>query len=193
MTLTYGELFAGAGALGAAVGRVFEARPLWVAEIAPAPAAVLAYRYPEIPNLGDVTAVDWADPALRVDILAGGFPCQDVSSAGLRRGLTEGTRSGLWAEFARAIDAIRPRWVIIENVRGLLSTAAVGTVEPCPVCLGDDDAGPHAVRALGTVLGDLADIGYDARWMGLPADVIGAPHERFRVFILARAADPARE
>ena len=119
-----------------------------------------------------------------VDILTGGFPCQDLSLAGKRAGLKDGTRSGLWSEFAHAIDVIRPRLVVIENVRGLLSATAHSDVEPCSWCLGDDGGEP-ALRALGAVLGDLASLGYDARWTGLRAADAGAPHGRFRVFIVA--------
>ena len=181
--LRTGELFAGVGGLGMAVDEVFDAEPAWFAEFDTAPSKVLAYRYPGVPNHGDVTKVDWANVE-PVDILCGGFPCQDVSLAGRRRGMRDGTRSGLWSEFARAIDIIRPEWVVIENVRGLLSADAAGSVEPCPWCLGDDGE-QHALRALGAVLGDLAELGFDAEWTGLRAADIGAPHGRFRVFILA--------
>lgn len=178
-----GELFAGVGGLGMAVDEVFGSSPGWFCEFDAAPSKVLAHRYPDVPNIGDVRTADWAslEP---VQILAGGFPCQDVSLAGARRGMKEGTRSGLWSEFARAIDTIRPDWVVIENVRGLLSADAAGDVEPCPWCLGDDGE-QHALRALGAVLGDLAELGFDAEWTGLRAADIGAPHGRFRVFILA--------
>jgi DNA (cytosine-5)-methyltransferase 1 len=89
---------------------------------------------------------------------------------------------------ARAIDALRPGLVVIENVRGIYSAAANSDVEPCPWCVGDDPAEP-SLRALGAVLGDLADIGYDAVWTGLRAADIGAPHERFRVFVVAWPSD----
>ena len=190
-----GELFAGVGGLGMAVDAVFGTEPAWFAELDEAPARVLAYRHPTVPNLGDVTRVNWEE-APRVDVLAGGFPCQDVSLAGRRRGMKEGTRSGLWSEFARAIDIIRPDWVVIENVRGLLSADAgggeliervVSDMEPCPLCVGDNPG--HVLRALGAVLGDLADLGFDAEWTGIRASDVGAPHGRFRVFILAWPRD----
>ena len=179
---TSGELFAGVGGLGMAVDEVFSTEPAWFCEFDAAPSKVLAYHYPDVPNFGDVTKL--IDPP-RVSVLAGGFPCQDVSLAGRRRGLKDGTRSGLWSEFARLIDSIRPDWVVIENVRGLLSADASGSdVESCPWCLGDD-GGVHHLRALGAVLGDLAELGFDAEWVGLRAADVGAPHGRFRVFILA--------
>lgn len=181
-----GELFAGVGGLGMAVDRVFGSRPSWFCESDTAPSKVLAYHHPDVPNFGDVTKVDWAT-APRVNILAGGFPCQDVSLAGRRRGMGEGTRSGLWSEFAKAIDEIRPDWVVIENVRGLLSADANSNMEPCPLCVGDDPR--HVLRALGAVLGDLAELGFDAEWTGIRASDVGAPHGRFRVFILAWPAE----
>src|SRR5699024_5104408 len=118
----------------------------------------------------------------------GGFPCQDVSHAGKRAGLGAGTRTGLWANMLQAIDTLRPRLVVAENVRGLLSARADSDVEPCPWCMGDDLSG-GPMRALGAVLADLADIGYDAAWTGLRAADVGAPHGRFRVFILAWPAE----
>ncbi len=182
-----GELFAGVGGLGMAVNEVFGATPAWFAEFDTAPSKVLAHHYPDVPNYGDVTKL--LDPP-KVDILAGGFPCQDVSLAGRRRGMKEGTRSGLWSEFARIIDTVRPDWVVIENVRGLLSADAAGVVEPCPLCVGDDPG--HVLRALGAVLGDLAELGFDAEWTGIRASDVGAPHGRFRVFILAWPATHTR-
>ncbi|MFJ4997131.1 DNA cytosine methyltransferase [Microbacterium sp. NPDC088619] len=165
-----------------AVDEVFNASPEWFCEFDAAPSKVLAHHFPDVPNFGDVRSVDWATTE-RVNILAGGFPCQDVSLAGRRRGMKDGTRSGLWSEYAKAIDEIRPDWVVIENVRGLLSADATVELEPCALCVGDDPG--HVLRALGAVLGDLADLGFHAEWIGLRAADIGAPHGRFRVFILA--------
>ncbi|OLT46472.1 hypothetical protein BJF85_16640 [Saccharomonospora sp. CUA-673] len=178
-----GSLFSGYGGLDIAAECVFGASPVWFADNEPAAAAVLAHHYPHVPNLGDITAVDW--PAVEpVDVLTGGFPCQDVSSAGKRAGMRPDTRSGLWTHMARAIAVLRPQVVVAENVRGLLSAAADSAVEPCPWCLGDGRDEPH-VRALGAVLGDLAELGYDAAWHGLRAADVGAPHGRFRVFVVA--------
>jgi DNA (cytosine-5)-methyltransferase 1 len=182
-----GELFAGVGGLGMAVDEAFEASPAWFAEFDAAPSKVLAYRYPDVPNLGDVTKADWASLE-HVDILAGGFPCQDVSLAGARRGMKDGTRSGLWSEYVKAIDIIRPDWVVIENVRGLISARADSEVEPCPWCVGDGGDEYH-LRALDAVLADLSRLGYDATWTPLRAADVGAPHGRYRFFILAWPAD----
>jgi len=196
MKLKSGSLFSGYGGLDlgvtAALARFgIELEHVWFCEFDAAPSKILAHHWPDVPNLGDVTKVDFAQVE-HVDVASGGFPCQDVSLAGRRRGLKDGTRSGLWSEFRRLIETQRPRLVVIENVRGLLSADAAGDVEPCPWCLGDADE-QHALRALGAVLGDLAELGFDAEWTGLPASEVGAPHGRFRVFIIAwpRAAEDA--
>ena len=183
MPLKIGSLFSGYGGLDIAVSNVTGGEVAWHCEWEDAPSAVLAHHWPDVPNYKDVSKVDWSSVE-PVDILTGGFPCQDVSLAGARRGLGDGTRSGLWSEFAKAIDVLRPKLVVIENVRGLLSATAHSDVEPCPWCLGDDSGEP-ALRALGAVLGDLAVIGYDAKWTGVRASDAGAPHARFRVFIVA--------
>lgn len=182
MSLKVGELFAGYGGLGMGVTDVLDAEVAWVSEIDKGACKVLAHHFPDVPNIGDITAVDWSQVE-PVDVLTGGFPCQDVSSAGKRAGIRPGTRSGLWEHFAHAISQLRPSLVVIENVRGLLSATAHSDVEPCAWCLGDDTDG--ALRALGAVLGDLADLGYDASWYGLRAADVGAPHSRFRVFVIA--------
>ena len=120
---------------------------------------VLAKHWPEVKRFGDVRTVTGDDIGC-VDMLAGGFPCQDVSAAGHGAGLA-GTRSGLWFEFVRLIRETRPRWVLVENVAALRS------------------------RGLGTVLANLAGLGYDAEWAGLPACAFGASHVRRRMFIVA--------
>jgi len=102
-----------------------------------------------------------AQPQRRgVDVIAGGFPCQDISAAGKGAGIT-GARSGLWSAYARIIGEIRPRYVIVENVAALLG------------------------RGIERVLGDLATLGYDSEWHCIPASAIGAPHRRDRVWIIA--------
>ncbi|MBK8461841.1 MAG: DNA cytosine methyltransferase [Nigerium sp.] len=204
--LRIGSLFSGYGGLDLAVEHVFNAKTVWFSELNEPVARVFARHWPDAPNLGDITTIDWrqVEP---VDILIGGFPCQDVSTVGKRAGLAPGTRSGLWAHMAVAIDALQPEWVVIENVRGLLSSpatrppaegddhdrrnpgdatpdgATLRGMERDPWHLGDNAARP--LRALGAVLGDLADLRLDARWIGLPASLVGAPHQRFRIFALA--------
>jgi DNA (cytosine-5)-methyltransferase 1 len=178
-----GSLFSGYGGLDLAVSKVLNAEVAWHVEWEDAPSKVLEANFPGIPNYHDVSKVDWhsVEP---VDILTGGFPCQDLSLAGKRAGLQEGTRSGLWSEFHKAIDILRPSLVVIENVRGLLSAKADSGLEYGPEIM-DKLQGQPALRALGAVLGNLAEIGYDAKWTSLRASDAGAPHQRFRVFITA--------
>lgn len=181
--LKIGSLFSGYGGLDLGVMSVLGGKVVWHCEWDDAPSVVLDKHWPGVPNYRDVSMVDFSKVE-KVDILTGGFPCQDVSLVGRRAGMSDGTRSGLWSEFARAIKEIRPRLVVIENVRGLLSGKANSTVEHCSTCMGERE--PESVlRALGAVLGDLADLGYNARWCGLPASEAGAPHQRFRIFIVA--------
>ena len=180
-----GSLFSGYGGLDSAVQEVLGGSLAWVADPAPGPSKLLAYRHPDVPNLGDITAVDWSavEP---VDIITGGSPCQDLSSAGRRAGMTDGTRSNLWVQMREAIHAIRPRYVVWENVRGALSASAASAVESEPRLLGDGQRGP-ALRAIGRVVGDLADLGYVGGWVGLRVADLGGCHGRFRVFLVARA------
>lgn len=206
-----GSLFSGCGGLDLAVEHIFDAETIWFSENNAHVARVFAHHWPDAPNLGDITTIDW-NTVEPVDVLCGGFPCQDVSTVGKRAGLRPGTRSGLWSHMASAIDALQPQFVVIENVRGLLSSPAVRaptegeedeqrnpdpatlcSLEPDPWGLGDVAARP--LRAAGAVLGDLADLRYDAQWIGLPASLVGAPHPRLRIFILARRVvqDPARD
>jgi DNA (cytosine-5)-methyltransferase 1 len=182
--LKIGSLFSGYGGLDIAVAKHFDATVVRHCEWEDAPSKILEANFPGVPNYRDVSKVDWA-AVEQVDILIGGFPCQDVSIAGARAGLGAGKRSGLWSEFAKAIQVIRPRWVVIENVRGLLSAKADSGVEQCAWCMGEAGDGEPALRALGAVLGDLAGLGYDAEWQGVRASDAGAPHQRFRVFIVA--------
>ena len=188
--LTIGSLCSGYGGLTLAVQAALGGRVAWHSEIEPAADRVLSARFPGVPNIGDMTAVDWSSVE-RVDVLEGGTPCQDVSHAGRRAGMRSGTRSGLWSSMVDAIDVLRPRLVVWENVRGVLSAAADSDLESCPVCVGDGSG--DALRALGRVLGDLADSGYDARWCGLRASDVGVPHNRFRVFVVAYPADVGHE
>lgn len=184
----FGSLFSGIGGLDLAIEEFFDADIVWHAEFDPEPSKVLEARWPGIENLGDVTTIDW-DQVEPVDGLCGGFPCQDLSLAGRRSGMRPGTRSGLWADFRVAIAALRPKVVVIENVRGLLSGCAESDsdLEPCPGCLGISNVHRPLVRALGRVLGDLAELGFDAEWEAVRASDVGAPHGRFRVFVVAYA------
>ncbi|GKT37894.1 C-5 cytosine methyltransferase like protein, partial [Aduncisulcus paluster] len=136
MTLRIGSLFSGAGGLDLAVEHVTGGRTVWHCEADPDASKVLAAHWPDVPNLGDITAVDWSQVE-PVDVLCGGFPCQDVSAAGRRAGLVDGTRSGLWHEMARAIEALRPARIVIENVEGLLT--ADGEEWPPEVIAADDE------------------------------------------------------
>lgn len=158
-----GSLCSGYGGLDLGVlAALGGGRLAWVADPEPAAASVLATRFPGVPNLGDITTTDWTavEP---VDVLTAGFPCQDISAAGLGAGITEGTRSGLWFTVLRAVRDLRPALVVVENVAALRSRRG----------------------GLGVVLGGLAEIGYDARWRSVRASDIGAPHRRERIFILA--------
>lgn len=184
-----GSLFSGAGGLDLAVESVFGGHTVWHCEQDASASKVLAAHWPDVPNFGDITTVDWStvEP---VDVLCGGFPCQDVSAAGRRAGIADGTRSGLWSYFAEAIDVLRPPLVVIENVRGLLSAKAIraSAMESDDAAVGDGQPGP-VLRAAGAVLGDLADLGYDAVWATVAAASVGAPHRRERVFIVAHPAE----
>lgn len=192
MTARIGSLFSGYGGLDLGVQAVLGGSVVWHSDIDPGPSKILEHHWPGVPNLGDVAGIDFTQVE-PVDIITGGFPCQDVSHAGRRAGLIRDgdgrTRSGLWGEMLRAVDEQRPSLVVAENVRGLLSAKADSDMESCSFCMGDGSGSP--MRALGAVLADLADIGYDAAWTGLRAADVGAAHGRFRVFILAwpRVAD----
>ena len=178
-----GSLFSGYGGLDLAVMKVTGAEVAWHCEWEDAPSAILDKHFPGVPNYRDVSKVDFTQVE-PVDILTGGFPCQDLSLAGKRAGLKDGTRSGLWSEFARAIEELKPRLVVIENVRGLLSATAHSDMEPCSWCVGDESGEP-TLRALGAVVGYLASIVYSCKWTSVRAADAGAPHNRFRVFIIA--------
>jgi len=153
-----GSIFAGIGGFDLGLERAgFTIE--WQCEIDPWCQRVLAKHWPHVNRYGDITAVDWATvPA--VDVLCGGFPCQDISVAGKGAGLA-GARSGLWSEYVKAIQALQPQWVIVENVSALRS------------------------RGLDQVLGALAALGYDAEWHCIPACAVGAPHRRDRVWVIA--------
>ena len=191
MSRRLGSLFSGYGGLDLAVEEVFGARTVWNSDIEPGPRKVLAHRFPDVPNLGDITTVDWSQVE-PVDIIAGGSPCTDISSAGRMAGMHEGTRSNLWVCMRDAIEYLQPAVVVWENVRGASSARAASAMESDPRLLGDHPADVPVLRALGRVLGDLASLGFDAEWHSLRASDIGAPHGRARYFVVAVTRDPAR-
>jgi DNA-cytosine methyltransferase len=158
--ITVGSLFSGIGGIDLGLERTGGFKTMWFSEIDAYASAVLKKHWPNVPNHGDITRIDW-NGIERPDMLCGGFPCQDISIAGKGKGITKDTRSGLWFEFAKAIRILRPRYVLVENVAEILS------------------------NGLTIVLGDLAEAGYDAEWKIISAAEIGAPHTRKRVFVLA--------
>lgn len=181
---TIGSLFTGYGGLdmGVAMALDSDARVAWTSDVEPGPCKLAQVRWPDTPNLGDITQVDW-DEVEPVDIVCGGSPCQDLSLAGKLAGMATGTRSGLWESMAAAIETIRPRLVVWENVLGAISARAYSPVEQEPGMLGAESAGP-ALRAAGRVAGDLATIGYSSAWRVVRASDAGAPHQRARFFLI---------
>ena len=179
-----GSLCTGIGGLDLAVERLFDAELEWYCEVEKAPAQIMKAHYPTVRNYGDITSIAW-DCLPPVDILTGGTPCQDVSIAGKRAGMTEGTRSNLWTNMRDAINIIRPQFVVWENVKAVKSAKAFSESD-----LESDDGQMGNLKALGRILGDLAELGYDAEWTTLRALDIGAPHWRPRVFLLATTDSP---
>jgi DNA (cytosine-5)-methyltransferase 1 len=156
------DLFSGIGGFSLGLERA-GMRTVAFCEIDDYCRAVLRKHWPSVPcyqDIRELTAGRLARDGIFVDVICGGFPCQDISAAGKGAGIT-GERSGLWFEYARLIGEIRPRFVIVENVAALLA------------------------RGLGEVLGELAAIGYDAEWHCIPASAVGAPHRRDRIWIVA--------
>jgi DNA (cytosine-5)-methyltransferase 1 len=169
--LLYGSLFSGIGGIDLGFDRA-GLKCAWQVEIDPFARKVLEKHWPGVPKHNDIRTFK----PTPVDVVCGGFPCQDISNAGKLAGISEGTRSGLWSEYVRIIRTIRPRYVVVENVAALL------------------------VRGLDRVLGDLAASGYDAEWAVLSACQWGYPHARERLFCVAypnggdvRASRPAKD
>ena len=162
--MTCGDLFAGIGgmSLGLEWAGGFTVR--WQVESDPYCENVLARHWPHVARRQDVRFAGAANLE-RVDLIAGGFPCQDVSTAGKGAGLERGHRSGLWREFARIVRELRPRWVLVENVPALRG------------------------RGADIVLGDLEAAGYACWPLVVGARHVEAPHRRDRVWIVARLAD----
>lgn len=144
--------------------------PVAFSEIEPFPCAVLKERFPDVPNLGDVSKIDWSTYSGAVDLVVGGSPCQAFSVAGKRKGLMD-TRGQLMLEYVRAVREIRPKWVVWENVPGVLS----------------QDGG----RAFGTLLGELENCGYSLAWRVLDAQFAGVAQRRRRVFLIGHLGEGA--
>jgi len=158
------DLFSGIGGFSLGLERA-GMRTVAFCEIDSYCRAVLRKHWPDVPQYDDVrtlTAERLRADGISVDVICGGFPCQDISVAGKGAGLA-GERSGLWREYARLIGELRPRYVVVENVAALLG------------------------RGLDVVLGDLAALGFDAEWHCIPASAVGAPHLRDRLWIVAYA------
>jgi DNA (cytosine-5)-methyltransferase 1 len=157
------DLFSGIGGFSLGLERTGGFETVAFCEIEEFPRKVLAKHWPKVPIYNDVrtlTAERLAADGVGVDVICGGFPCQDISSAGYKLGIS-GKRSGLWSEYARLVDEIRPRFILVENVSALLN------------------------RGLDVVLGDLASVGYDAEWHCISASMLGAPHHRDRFWLVA--------
>jgi DNA (cytosine-5)-methyltransferase 1 len=143
--------------------------PVAFAEIEPFPCAVLAHHWPDVPNLGDVTKIDWTkfkEEHGTVDVVVGGSPCQSFSIAGGRESLDGESR--LMFEYIRAVQELRPSWFLWENVPGCLSTRD---------------------NAFGQLLGEMADLGYGLAWRTLDAQFFGVAQRRRRVFLVGRLGD----
>lgn len=167
-TPVIGSLCTGYAGLDLAVQAVLGGRLAWCADPDRHVQTITAARLPGVPNLGDITTVDFATVDA-VDVLTAGFPCQDISSAGSRLGIEKGPRSGLWFRVADAVRALRPELLFVENVAALR----------------------YRGRGMDVVLGELAEAGYDTWWRCVRASDIGAPHRRERLFLLARPAGQA--
>ena len=141
--------------------------PVCFSEIDPFPSAVLEERFPSVPNLGDITRIDWSDLSGFVDVVVGGSPCQSFSIAGNREGLSG--ESGLMWEYVRAVQEIRPEWLVWENVPGALSSSG-----------GED------FRCL---LESLDALGYGLAWRVLDAQFFGVAQRRRRVFLVGHLGD----
>jgi DNA (cytosine-5)-methyltransferase 1 len=166
---TFGSLFAGIGGIDLGLERAgWDCR--WQVEWDPFCQHVLGHHWPDVPRYGDITTVDWGTVE-RVDLLVGGFPCQPVSAAGKQK--AQADDRWLWPQFARAIRELRPRLVLVENVRNLLSA--------------------NGGSAFGDVLGGLAAGGYDAEWDCIPASAVGAPHQRDRLWLVAYPNEVGRD
>ena len=155
--LTVGSLFSGIGGLDLGLERA-GMKVIWQSEIDPYACKVLSKHWPKVPNYGNIKQINWGD-IVQPDVICGGYPCQPFSTAGKRKG--EDDPRHLWPWVREAISQLRPRYAILENVRGHLSLGGL------------------------SVIGELASIGYDAEWRIVSAASVGAPHKRERVIIVA--------
>jgi DNA (cytosine-5)-methyltransferase 1 len=160
------DLFSGIGGFSLGLKRAGGFRTVAYCEIDPYCRQVLQQRMRDgaldtAPICTDVTRLDGKPWRGRVEVICGGFPCQDISSSNVNGLGIDGARSGLWREMARLVGEVRPSYLLVENVSKLLE------------------------RGIGRVLGDLARLGYDAEWDNIPAALFGAPHRRERIWILA--------
>ena len=156
------DLFAGIGGFSVSAKWAFgeRAKTVGFCEIDEHCCLVLKKQFPDVPIFGDVKDLNKRKINLPIDIITGGFPCQDISMAGKGVGI-EGERSGLWKEMFRIIGEFRPKFAIIENVSALTH------------------------RGLSVVLNDLAKIRYDAEWQCIQANQVGAKHKRERIWVVA--------
>lgn len=178
-------------------GRTVNQRPWWMVRATPADGRFTEtdadwhwFKLRRTPTAGEVTTVYDLGVERDHSFIAAGIVvhnCQDLSLAGARKGMKSGTRSGLWESMFHAIRTIRPHLVVWENVRGAYSADAFSLMESREGRVGGGADGP-VLRALGRVLGDLASVGYDAIWTGVRASDVGAPHQRYRVFVAAHPA-----
>ena len=160
MTLQLLDTFSGIGGFSYAAERIvggFET--VTFVEREPFCQRILAKHWPEVPIHDDITTFNPKPHS--ADVICGGFPCQDISTAGKQAGIKEGTRSGLFYELMRVIRLVQPRYVVLENVAAILA------------------------NGLDTVLGELAEAGFDAEWACIPASAVGACHRRERIWIIA--------
>ena len=163
--LTYGSVCSGIEAVTVAWEQL-GFRPAWFAEIDPFCSALLAHRHPGVPNLGDFTTIE--ESSRPIDLLAGGTPCQSFSLAGRRGGL-EDARGNLAIEFCQLAGRLRPRWIVWENVPGVLSS--------------------NGGRDFGSIVGALAELGYGCAWRMLDAQFLGVPQRRRRIFVVGHLGD----
>ena len=147
-------------------------QPQWFSEIDKFPSAVLQHHWPNVPNLGDMTSNEFRNNATPVDLIVGGTPCQSFSVAGLRKGLDD-QNGNLALEFCRLIDRATPKWFVWENVPGVLSS--------------------NGGRDFGSIVGAMAEIGYNVAWRILDAQHFGTPQRRRRIFLVGHIGADGRE